>query len=104
MRSLQKRILLTLFILATQTDHSALANDVDLASISSEIHTVLPIDAIPAIFSPEFVSAEEANVRDDSPMIGVSIGDEQHAYSMYMLNAHEIVNDYFGDKPIATTW
>jgi hypothetical protein len=69
-----------------------------------EIHTVLPFDAIPAISDPEFVSAEEADVHSNSPMIGVSINGEQHAYSMIMLNGHEIVNDVVGGKPIATTW
>ena len=69
-----------------------------------DIHTVLPVDAIPAVFSPRFLSVVDADVHDDSPMIGVSIGDEQHAYSMVLLNAHEIVNDHVGGRPIASTW
>jgi len=69
-----------------------------------EIHTVLPRDAIPAIFDPTFIPAEDADVHEDSPMIGVSIGDEHRAYSMVLLNAHEIVNDTVGGKAIASTW
>jgi hypothetical protein len=69
-----------------------------------EIHTVLPKDAIPAIFEPTFLPAGEAEVNDDSRMIGVSIGEEHHAYSMVLLNAHEIVNDVVGNSAIATTW
>ena len=69
-----------------------------------EIHTVLPRDAIPAIFEPTFLSAAEAEVYDDSRMIGVSIDEEHHAYSMVLLNAHEIVNDVVGNSAIATTW
>ena len=69
-----------------------------------EIHTVLPIDAIPAIFSPSFLPADKAEVHNDSPMIGVSIGGEHHAYSMVLLNAHEIVNDTVGGRAIAATW
>lgn len=69
-----------------------------------EIHTVLPVDAIPAIFSPRFLDAEDAEVHDETPMIGVSIGNEHHAYSMVLLNAHEIVNDVVGGKAIASTW
>ena len=69
-----------------------------------EIHTVLPFDGIPAIFIPEFVSAEGADIHSDSPVIGVSLGGEQHAYSMLLLNGHEIVNDTVGNEPIATTW
>ena len=71
---------------------------------AQNIHTVLPIDAIPAIFSPKFLSADEAEVSKDSPMIGVSIAGDQHAYSMVLLNAHEIVNDVLGGKAIAATW
>lgn len=74
------------------------------AEVLDEIHTVLPQDAIPAIFSPEFVPANEANVHKNTPMIGVSINGEQHAYSMYLLNRHEIVNDVVGGEHIATTW
>jgi len=37
-------------------------------------------------------------------MIGVSIDEEHHAYSMVLLNAHEIVNDVVGNSAIATTW
>ena len=58
--------------------------------IQSEFHTVLPQDAIPAIFNPEFVSVAQAYVHKDAPMIAVSINGEHHAYSMYM--------------PVATTW
>jgi hypothetical protein len=73
-------------------------------NIQNEIHTVLPQDAIPAIFDPEFVSVSQADVHKDAPMIAVSINGEHHAYSMYMLNRHEIVNDIVGGDPIATTW
>jgi len=72
--------------------------------IESQIHTVLPQDAIPAIFAPEFVSVAKAEVHKDAPMIAVSINGEDHAYSMFMLNRHEIVNDVVGGEPIATTW
>lgn len=74
------------------------------ADVTDEIHTVLPKDAIPAIFSPVFVRAENANVDKNAPMIGVSINNEHHAYSMYLLNRHEIVNDVVGGEPIASTW
>ena len=74
------------------------------AKFTGEIHTVLPFDRIPAIFRPEFESADDADVHANSPMIGVSVNGEQHAYSMFMLNHHEIVNDIVGGMPIATTW
>ena len=68
------------------------------------IRTLLPFDGIPAITKPQFVSAIEAELDDDAPVIGVTFNDESHAYSLYLLNGHEIVNDVVGDKKIATTW
>ena len=68
------------------------------------IQTLLPFDAIPAIKNPRFVTANEAKMGDDAPVIGVSFNGEQHAYSVYLLNGHEIVNDNVGGTEIATTW
>ena len=68
------------------------------------IQTLLPFDAIPAITNPRFVTASEADLGDDAPVIGVNFNGEQHAYSIYLLNGHEIVNDVVGGIKIATTW
>ena len=68
------------------------------------ILTVLPYDAIPAILIPEFVFANKAKLAADSPVIGVSFNGESHAYSIHLLNGHEIVNDEVGGVKIATTW
>ena len=68
------------------------------------ILTVLPYDAIPAILNPEFVSANEAKLAADSPVIGVNFNGESRAYSIHLLNGHEIVNDEVGGVKIATTW
>lgn len=69
-----------------------------------EIRTLLPFDAIPAITDPQFVSAYDAKLDADAPVIGVTFNDESHAYSLYLLNGHEIVNDVVGGLNIATTW
>ena len=68
------------------------------------IRTLLPFDAIPAITDPQFVSAGEAKLDVDAPVIGVTFNGESHAYSLYLLNGHEIVNDIVGGLKIATTW
>ena len=68
------------------------------------IRTLLPFDAIPAITEPQFVPAAEAELDADAPVIGVTLNNESHAYSLYLLNGHEIVNDVIGEKKIATTW
>ncbi len=68
------------------------------------IRTLLPFDAIPAITEPQFVPAANAQLDAAAPVIGVSFNGESHAYSLYLLNGHEIVNDVVGGQKIATTW
>ena len=71
-----------------------------------EIITLLPKDAIPAIFDPVFVNAEEANSQllDEDLVIGVTVNGEHRAYGVAFLSGHEIVNDTLGGRPIAVTW
>ncbi len=69
-----------------------------------EIKYVLPRDAIPAIKNPEFVPASEAGLDDNEPVIGVTINGKSRAYSVYLLNHHEIVNDKIGNNAFAVTW
>ena len=76
----------------------------DTSQIKNEIQYVLPRDAIPAIKNPEFVPAEEAGLDDHEPVVGITINGESRAYSLYLLNHHEIVNDRIGDTAFAVTW
>lgn len=69
-----------------------------------EIRYVLPRDAIPAIKDPEFVTANRAGLDDNEPVIGITMNGESRAYSVYLLNHHEIVNDTIGSDKIAITW
>ncbi len=70
--------------------------------------TVLPEDAIPALTSPVFVSGDEADrfMKDDEPVLGLvdPVTGQAKAYSLWHLDAHEIVNDRLGKQPIAVTW
>ena len=68
--------------------------------------TVLPPNAIPAVTSPEFVSGEEAAAQMElaEPILGVVVGGEAKAYSLWHLDTHEVVNDKVGGVPIAATW
>ncbi len=70
------------------------------------MYTLLEPDAIPAIRDPEFVSGEEARAQmsADEPVLGVVIGGDALAYSLWQLDAHEIVNDVVGGRAIAVTW
>ena len=67
---------------------------------------VLARDEISAVFDPEFVSGEEADAQmhPDEPVLGVSDGTTAHAYSVWQLEDHEVVDDVLGDTPIAATW
>ncbi len=77
-----------------------------------EIVTLLPYDAIPAIFNPTFVSADEASNPDNSrdryrpeeKILGIEINGDIRAYSVPMLSRHEVVNDVVGGVPVAVTW
>ena len=66
---------------------------------------VLPRDAIPAIDEPAFESVATArNFNNNELMVGLVGTTEQHAYSTWQLDRHEIVNDTFEGRPVAVTW
>jgi hypothetical protein len=71
-----------------------------------EIVTLLPKDAIPAIFDPQFISGEEADQQyaPQELVLGVEIDGDARAYSIPFLSGHEIVNDMVGGRSIAVTW
>jgi hypothetical protein len=76
------------------------------ASRRLEIVTLLPKDAIPAIFDPTFVEPAVADtwLRPDDQVIGVTINGESRAYGTAFLSSREIVNDTVGGRPIMVTW
>jgi len=71
-----------------------------------DVYQVLPVGAIPAIDDPEFVRGSEADeqMATDEPVLGVIVGGEARAYSLWQLDAHEIVNDEIRGTAIAATW
>ena len=68
------------------------------------LRTVLDFDAIEAILSPMAVPADVAHIQAHSPVIGVELGGESRAYSIFLLTGHEVANDVLGGEPIAATW
>ncbi len=70
------------------------------------IITVLPKDAIPAIDQPEFIGVAEADkvMQADELVISLRDGASARAYSTWLLNHHEIVNDTVEGVPLAITW
>ena len=73
-------------------------------SVPPGVEQILPRGKIPAIFEPHFVSAQEAKIADDAWVLGVVLDGEARAYSLNLLNHHEIVNDRIGEKSFAAVW
>lgn len=62
-------------------------------------------DGIPAIDNPHFVIAEKAGfLNDESVILGINYKGLTKAYSINILNWHEIVNDKFNDTPVVITF
>ena len=72
--------------------------------LPDEFRQLLPRGGIPAIFAPMFVPASEAQIDDGAWVLGVVIDGQAHAYSLNLLNHHEIVNDKIGDVAFAAVW
>lgn len=70
------------------------------------VYAVLPPNAIPAIRSPRFLppGKGDAQMEPEEPVMGVVIGGEARAYSLWQLDSHEIVDDVIAGTPIAVTW
>ena len=65
---------------------------------------LLPRGKIAAITQPQYVPASEAQIADDSWILGVVIDGKARAYSLNLLNSHEVVNDSEGDVHFAAVW
>ncbi len=64
-----------------------------------------PKDGIPSIDNPKFVKAKDAQfVSDDELVIGLKLNGQTKAYPLFILVWHEIVNDKFGETPVAITY
>lgn len=71
---------------------------------TGEIKTLLEPDAIQSVDHPSFVAADKADAPASTPVIGVAIKGEAHAFPIAFLSRVEIVNDRLGDGNIAITW
>ena len=68
------------------------------------VEMLLPRGSIAAVFQPEFVPAWRAKITDDAWILGVVVDGVAKAYSLNLLNRHEIVNDRVGDNSFAAVW
>lgn len=65
-------------------------------------------DCIPAIDSPKFISASEAEklnqIKDEDVVFAISHKGVNRAYPQRILNWHEIINDEVADDPVLITF
>lgn len=62
-------------------------------------------DCIPSIDQPDFIPASAVDFLDDDDLVMVvSLGGETRAYPTRILDRHEVVNDRFGEMPVAVTF
>ncbi len=68
------------------------------------VEMLLPRGALEAVVDPQWVAAEQAVIPDDAIVLGLVVDGDARAYSLNLLNRHEVVNDQFGDLPVAAVW
>ncbi len=73
-------------------------------SLPGEFEQILPRGRIPAVDVPHFVDARDAQIADDAWVLGVVVDGAARAYSLNLLNRHEVVNDRVNDRAFAAVW
>jgi len=68
------------------------------------VEQILERGKIAAIVDPQFVEADEAEIVDEAWVLGVEIDGQARAYSLNLLNRHEVVNDQIGETSFAAVW
>lgn len=64
-----------------------------------------PRDGIPALFHPEYLTAQAAGfMHNEEQVLGVFLNGEARAYPLRILSWHELVNEDFGPDPVLVSW
>jgi hypothetical protein len=72
--------------------------------VPAGVEQILPRGKIAAVFAPKFVPAAKADLPDSAWVLGVEVEGVAKAYSLNLLNHHEVVNDRSGDTAYAAVW
>jgi hypothetical protein len=98
-------VVITLLLAAPAVDAQRRATEVAVID-GDPVYRLLPVGGIPAIDEPAFVTGDAADAQmvDHEPVIGVVVDGHARAYSLWHLDAHEIVNDEIEGTAIAATW
>ena len=89
---------------AQHQDVSRAQNDTRDQDVPEGFQQLLPRGGIPAIDHPQYVSADKASISNDAFVFGMVIEGQPVAYSLNLLNSHEIVNDTIGQTNFAAVW
>ena len=96
-----KKCGLALIFLFTAFCTTTFAQRPDLVRVFQQI---VPPGAIAAIDSPRYVPASQAKIDRDTWILGIEIGGEKRAYSLNLLNRHEVVNDEIAGVRFCAVW
>ena len=106
MKSLFPWVLARLFLLLALWPLDASKGELSARNrnLPADFEQLLPRGALSSIDEPVFVAADEAEIQDDAWIFGVVIDGEARAYSLAILNSHEVVNDLISEQPVAAVW
>ena len=91
-------------LLAAIGSGSTFASEDGAPELPSHFRQLLPRGQIASVDDPIFVPASEVAIPGDAWVLGVEIDGRAKAYSLNLLNHHEIINDRFGETPVAAVW
>ena len=89
---------------AAAAETSQPTSTTDSEEVPEGVQILMERGGIPAVFEPQFVPASEADLPEDAWIFGVVIHDQARAYSLNLLNRHEVVNDRIGETWFAAVW
>jgi hypothetical protein len=72
--------------------------------LPAEFKQIVPRGRIASVDEPRFVPAQKAKLAPEAWILGVVIEGQPRAYSLNLLNHHEVVNDRVGDTAFAAVW
>ncbi len=98
MQKLKKAVVLGLLFVTS----SAFAQETE--NPMKDFRQIVPRGRIAAIHEPVYVPAADAKISKNSWVLGVVINGQARAYSLNLLNAHEVVNDRIGEVSFAAVW
>ena len=90
-------------LLAAAASHAA-AQGTPKPEVHPDFKQLIPRGRIASVDAPQFVSAQEAEISGDAWVLGVEIDGEKRAYSLNLLNRHEVVNDRIGGRTFSAVW